>query len=119
MGPECRQLLQRIGDNVSVRRRHTISWYSLAEAASCRSFWTLSGSPSLMNHPSLLHLAKISQLSPPQAIYKLAQNEGIVPLSGTTDETHMRQDVEVENLSFAATDNTDALVEEVKEFMRE
>lgn len=35
-----------------------------------------------------------------QAIFKFAQMEGVIPLSGTSDETHMREDVAVEHLSF-------------------
>ena len=33
-----------------------------------------------------------------QAVYKVAQLEGIVPLSGTKNEEHMQQDVAVENV---------------------
>jgi len=31
-------------------------------------------------------------------VYKVAQLEGIVPLSGTKNEEHMQQDVAVENV---------------------
>ena len=33
-----------------------------------------------------------------QAVYKVAQLEGIVPLSGTKNEEHMQQDVAVESV---------------------
>lgn len=65
-----------------------------------RSFWTLSGSPSLWSHPSLIAIANASNCTPAQAVFKLAQLEGITPLSGTTDEVHMQQDLEVENIQF-------------------
>lgn len=38
-----------------------------------RSFWTLSGSPTLLRHPSLLGLAMKSSYTPEQAVYKLCQ----------------------------------------------
>ncbi len=57
-----------------------------------RSFWTLSGSPSLLGHPSVL---AISEMTPAQVVFGLAQSLGIVPLSGTTNEVHMKEDLAV------------------------
>ncbi|PPQ89468.1 hypothetical protein CVT25_011994 [Psilocybe cyanescens] len=82
-----------------------------------QSFWTLSGSPSLLAHPELLQIAEMSKMTAPQAVYKLAQIEGIIPLSGTTDETHMRHDVAVEELPFA--EGSEQLLEEVRKFISE
>lgn len=64
----------------------------------CRSFWTLTGSPSLLSHPATAAIAKANDCSPPQAVYRFVQSLGITPLSGTTDEAHMRDDVAAENL---------------------
>lgn len=64
-----------------------------------RSFWTLSGSPSLVTHPAIARIAEASGLSAAQTVFRFAQLKGVIPLSGTTDETHMRQDVAVENHS--------------------
>ncbi|KDR67578.1 hypothetical protein GALMADRAFT_258257 [Galerina marginata CBS 339.88] len=83
-----------------------------------QSFWTLSGSPSLLSHPALLLIAKKSKLTAPQAVYKVAQIEGIIPLSGTTNETHMGEDVAVEKLPFML-DNSEELLEAVRKFIRE
>ncbi|KAF4621064.1 hypothetical protein D9613_000168 [Agrocybe pediades] len=83
-----------------------------------QSFWTLSGSPSLLSHPALVQIAKASNFTLPQAVYKLAQLEGVTPLSGTTDETHMREDVAVENLSFAS-EGSEELLEALTKFIRE
>jgi len=84
----------------------------------CRSFWTLSGSPSLLAHPALLEIAKTSKLTLPQVVYKLAQLEGVTPLSGTTNETHMREDVDVEDLSFA-DGISEPLLETLRKFIWE
>ncbi|KAH9484878.1 Aldo-keto reductase family 1 member C13 [Psilocybe cubensis] len=82
-----------------------------------QSFWTLSGSPSLLAHPSLLQIAKASKMTAPQTVYKIAQLEGIIPLSGTTDENHMRQDVSVEELSFF--EGSSQFLEDVRKFIKE
>lgn len=42
--------------------------------------------------------AESKTCSPEQAVYRLAQSQGITPISGTTNEQHMRDDVEVENI---------------------
>jgi diketogulonate reductase-like aldo/keto reductase len=68
-----------------------------------RSFWTLSGSPSLLTHPSLLAIAKTSDCTPAQTVFRFAQLQGVTPLSGTTNELHMQQDLAVENIQFPAT----------------
>jgi len=62
-----------------------------------QSFWTLSGSPSLVTHPATDRIAQASGLTAAQTVFRFAQLRGVIPLSGTTDETHMRQDVDIEN----------------------
>ncbi|KAH9912890.1 NADP-dependent oxidoreductase domain-containing protein [Fomitopsis serialis] len=58
-----------------------------------QSFWTLSGSPSLLAHPSLRAVAHAKHCTPAQALFRLAQMHGVTPLSGTTSVEHMREDV--------------------------
>jgi diketogulonate reductase-like aldo/keto reductase len=69
--------------------------YCVQNGIQYQSFWTLSGSPRLLSHPSLLGLAKSLNLTPAQAVYKFAQMHGITPLSGTTSLEHMKQDLAV------------------------
>ncbi|EED81558.1 predicted protein [Postia placenta Mad-698-R] len=75
-----------------------------------QSFWTLSGSPKLLAHQSLREIARTKSCTPPQAVFRLAQLQGITPLSGTTNEQHMRQDVEAEQIDLG---DVDAAVKEV------
>ncbi|KIP04608.1 hypothetical protein PHLGIDRAFT_109339 [Phlebiopsis gigantea 11061_1 CR5-6] len=63
-----------------------------------QSFWTLTGSPSLLKHSTLLAFAHAKGCTPAQAVYRLAQLNGVTPLSGTTNESHMQADVKVESL---------------------
>lgn len=64
-----------------------------------RSFWTLTGSPSLLRHPTLLALSKRISCTPAQVVFRLAQLRGIVPLAGSTNETRMKDGVETEKLN--------------------
>ncbi|KZT10871.1 Aldo/keto reductase [Laetiporus sulphureus 93-53] len=64
-----------------------------------QSFWTLSGSPTLLAHPCLRLIARERNCTPAQALFRLAQSHGIMPLSGTTNEQHMKEDIETEKIS--------------------
>ncbi|KAH9830336.1 Aldo/keto reductase [Rhodofomes roseus] len=63
-----------------------------------QSFWTLSGSPSLLAHPSLRAVAQAKHCTPAQALFRLAQLHGVTPLSGTTSVQHMQEDVAAEEI---------------------
>jgi len=56
-------------------------------------------------------------MTEPQAVYKLAQLDGIIPLSGTTNEIHMREDVAVDDLSLEG-EGWDEDLETVRSFVR-
>jgi diketogulonate reductase-like aldo/keto reductase len=63
-----------------------------------RSFWTLSGSPTLLSHPGFLSIAKASGCTAEQALFKLAQDAGVTPLTGTTSVMHMGEDLAVHDV---------------------
>ncbi|KAG8214099.1 NADP-dependent oxidoreductase domain-containing protein [Butyriboletus roseoflavus] len=65
-----------------------------------QSFWTLSGSTCLLAHPAVITIAGRLDVTPAQVIFKLAQLHRIVPLTGTTDELHMQQDLAAERIAF-------------------
>ncbi|KAF7428078.1 hypothetical protein PC9H_007297 [Pleurotus ostreatus] len=72
--------------------------YCRAHGILYQSFWTLSGSPSLLKHPDLVALANAGHCTPEQAIFRLAMLHGIVPLSGTKSEAHMRDDLGIQDI---------------------
>ncbi|KAF8210668.1 NADP-dependent oxidoreductase domain-containing protein [Mycena galopus ATCC 62051] len=67
--------------------------YCRDNAIEYQSFWTLSGSPSLLATPELVHIAQASGCTPAQVLFKLAMMKGVTPLSGTTNEAHMEDGV--------------------------
>lgn len=87
---------------------------SLTGKTKHRSFWTLSGSPSLVGSPAIARIAEDSGLTPAQVVLRHAQLRGVVPLSGTTEEGHMRQDLDLENCSLKGLESS---WEEVKQIM--
>ena len=57
-----------------------------------------------MQHPILATLVQSKRCTPAQIVYRLAQLNGVTPLSGTTNETHMKADLEVENIDVNSED---------------
>jgi diketogulonate reductase-like aldo/keto reductase len=50
-----------------------------------------------VTHPAIARIADASGLTAAQTVFRFAQLKGVIPLSGTTDKTHMRQDVDIEH----------------------
>ncbi|KIY53293.1 Aldo/keto reductase [Fistulina hepatica ATCC 64428] len=81
-----------------------------------QSFWTLTGSPSLLAHPSVVTLANSLGCSREQAVYRYAQSIGITPLCGTQNEEHMHQDVRIADIPI--DDNARTHIESITKFIR-
>ncbi|WWC64426.1 uncharacterized protein I303_107036 [Kwoniella dejecticola CBS 10117] len=62
-----------------------------------QSFWTLTGSPILLQHPRLINLASKYGLTPEQTTYKLCQLWNITPLCGSTTLSHINEALAVES----------------------
>jgi len=77
-----------------------------------QSFWTLTGSPSLVQQPIIAKLARERGMTPQQTIYKLCQTLGITPLCGSTTPAHVRAALEVEEKDLSGDDP------DVQELMR-
>jgi diketogulonate reductase-like aldo/keto reductase len=58
-----------------------------------QSFWTLTANPNLLSHPDVQALARRHAATPAQLLLRGLTQIGIVPLSGTTSEEHLRQDL--------------------------
>ena len=58
-----------------------------------QSFWTLTANPHVLAHASVTALSKKHQRTPAQVFFRYLSQEGIVPLTGTQSEQHMREDL--------------------------
>ena len=59
-----------------------------------QGFSLLTANPEVFYHPDLARLAARLGATPAQLIFRFAEAIGILPLTGTTDRTHMQQDLE-------------------------
>jgi len=59
-----------------------------------QSFWTLTANPGLLYSPTLKSLAEKHGKTSEQVLFRYLIDSGAAPLTGTTDRTHMRQDLD-------------------------
>jgi diketogulonate reductase-like aldo/keto reductase len=60
-----------------------------------QSFWTLSANPKVLTHATLQTLAAKYQRSAAQIFFRYLSQIDIIPLTGTTSERHMREDLAI------------------------
>ena len=60
-----------------------------------QSFWTLSANPHLLAQKTMDALATTHHKTPAQILFRYLTQIGVVPLTGTKSEAHMRQDLAI------------------------
>lgn len=62
-----------------------------------QSFWTLTANPDILRNENFIKLAEKYELTSEQMLFKFLIQLGICPLTGTSSEIHMLQDLEIFN----------------------
>jgi diketogulonate reductase-like aldo/keto reductase len=60
-----------------------------------QSFWTLNANPQLLVHQSIRAPAATHQRTPAQVLFRYLTQTGVVPLTGTKSQIHMREDLSI------------------------
>ena len=58
-----------------------------------QGFSLLTANVEALRHPLLVGIAARHQATPAQVVFRFAQAVGMLPLTGTTDAAHMREDL--------------------------
>jgi diketogulonate reductase-like aldo/keto reductase len=69
-----------------------------------QGFSLLTANPEVLHHPLVGRLAARSSASPAQVVFRFARAVGMLPLTGTSDAEHMRQDLASETLPLSDDD---------------
>jgi len=69
-----------------------------------QSFWTLSANPQLLAHATMGAIAAAHRRTPAQILFRYLTLAGIVPLTGTRSEAHMREDLAIFDIELSAAD---------------
>ncbi|KAL7418350.1 hypothetical protein Q5752_006808 [Cryptotrichosporon argae] len=91
-----------------------VDW-CLARGVTYQSFWTLTGSPSLLAHPALGAVAARLETTREAALYRVVQAWGITPLCGSTAPAHVSEALRVGALEL---DPEHADVQELRRWTR-
>jgi len=66
-----------------------------------QSFWTLTANPDILADEAVQTLARKHRQSPAQIFFRFLTQSGIVPLTGTTSASHMREDLAIFDFELA------------------
>jgi diketogulonate reductase-like aldo/keto reductase len=67
-----------------------------------QGFSLLTANPGVLRHPLVAGLAARGQVTPAQVVFRFAQAVGMLPLTGTSDVLHMKQDLASRDLALSA-----------------
>jgi diketogulonate reductase-like aldo/keto reductase len=67
-----------------------------------QSFWTLSANPHVLAHATVRMLASRHGRSAAQVLFRYLTQQDVVPLTGTSSELHMREDLAIFDFGLAA-----------------
>lgn len=68
-----------------------------------QSFWTLTANPQILSSEIVQKAAHTYQKTAAQIFFRVLVEMGVVPLTGTCSETHMKEDLEVFNFDLPTT----------------
>lgn len=78
--------------------------YCVANQIIYQGFSLLTANQPILFHPQIAAIAQRLQVTTPQLIFRFASQIGILPLTGTTDRQHMKEDLEIEKICLSAAD---------------
>lgn len=69
-----------------------------------QSFWTLTANSRLLNHGDVKSLSDRLQKTPAQILFRYLHQKGVTPLTGTTNQQHMEEDLAITEFVLADED---------------
>ena len=70
-----------------------------------QSFWTLTANPHILSSNTVRTIAKKYNKTEAQIFFRYLSHSGIVPLTGTTSEQHMREDLSIFDFELSSEDS--------------
>jgi diketogulonate reductase-like aldo/keto reductase len=81
--------------HAETRYDREIRAFCTSQRVSYQSFWTLTANPQLLAHATVAALSLKYGRTPAQILLRFLTQSGVVPLTGTRSEVHMREDLEI------------------------
>jgi len=86
------------------RYDHGLREYCREHGIVYQSFWTLTANPQIPGHHAVTDLAERYQRTAAQLLFRYLTQIGVVPLTGTRSEAHMREDLAIFEFQLADTE---------------
>ena len=67
-----------------------------------QGFSLLTANPEVLRDPLVVEVARRSKATPAQVVFRFAQAVGMLPLTGTSNAEHMKQDLASRELALSA-----------------
>jgi diketogulonate reductase-like aldo/keto reductase len=109
------ELLRALRDSARIKptlvqnRFYADTGYDREIRAFCRqqrmvyqSFWTLTANPHALTHQTVAALAATHRRTAPQILFRYLTQVGVVPLTGTRSQAHMREDLSIFDFELSA-----------------
>lgn len=68
-----------------------------------QSFWTLTANPQILSSKAVQQAAQVYQKTAAQIFFRVLVEMGVVPLTGTCSDKHMKEDLEIFNFNLPKT----------------
>jgi diketogulonate reductase-like aldo/keto reductase len=81
------------------RYDHEIRAFCRQQGLRYQSFWTLTANPHLLAHRDVQALAARRAATPAQILFRYLTQQGVTPLTGTSSEHHMQEDLAIFHLT--------------------
>ncbi len=78
--------------------------YCLAQGIVYQGFSLLTANPEVVGHPTTAEIARRKGVTPAQVVFRFTVSQGILPLTGTTDPGHMKDDLAALALDLSSTE---------------
>ncbi len=69
-----------------------------------QSFWTLTANPTLLQHSVITDIASSNNKTPAQVLFRYLTQVGVTPLTGTTTDVHMVEDLAIFTFELSEAD---------------
>jgi len=86
------------------RYDHDIRTYCRRQHITYQSFWTLTANPQILSHRTVTALAQRYERTAAQVLFRYLTQVGVVPLTGTRSQAHMREDLEIFEFELTAAE---------------
>jgi diketogulonate reductase-like aldo/keto reductase len=81
---------------------HAVRAFCTRRKITYQGFSLLTANPEVLHHSLVLGIAARNGATPAQVVFRFALTVGMLPLTGTTDDDHMRQDLASRTLALSA-----------------